>query len=142
MRLLDTYNIPIEGKNITILGRSNIVGRPLSAMMLNRNATVTICHSKTPTPAMKQYCLFSDIVISATGVPNLVTRDMVTQNTVVVDAGINRTSEGKLCGDVDFINVAPICSYITPVPKGVGPMTVAMLMENVIDYYENWYKER
>lgn len=142
MRLLNTYNIPLEGKNVTILGRSNIVGRPLFAMMMNQNATVTVCHSKTPANVMKQHCINADIIVSATGVPNLVTRDMVSQNAVVIDAGINYTAEGKLCGDVDFENVAPICSYITPVPKGVGPMTVAMLMENVIDYYENWYKER
>ena len=138
MRLLDTYNIPIEGKNVTILGRSNIVGRPLSAMMLNKNATVTVCHTNTPIFVMKQHCINADIIVSATGIPNLVTKDMVSQNAVVIDAGMNRNAEGKLCGDVDFENVAPICSYITPVPKGVGPMTVAMLMENVVVYYENF----
>lgn len=137
MRLLDVYNIPVEGKNVTILGRSNIVGRPLSAMMLNRNATVAICHSQTPANLMKQHCIDADIIVTATGIPNLVTRNMVSQNAVVIDAGINYNADGKLCGDVDFVNVAPICSYITPVPKGVGPMTVAMLMENVVDYYEN-----
>ena len=130
MRLLDEYNIEIEGKKVVIVGRSNIVGKPMAALMLNRNATVTICHSKTKN--LKEECLQADILIVAIGRPKFITADMVKEGAVVIDVGINRDENNELCGDVDFENVAPKCSFITPVPGGVGPMTVAMLMKNIV----------
>ena len=130
LKLLEYYNIPIEGKHAVIIGRSNIVGKPLAQCLLKENATVTICHSKTANlPEITQK---ADILISAVGKVNLVTEDMVKQDAVVIDVGINRDSNGKLKGDVDFDNVKEKTSYITPVPGGVGPMTIAMLMNNVI----------
>lgn len=129
IRLLDYYDIPIEGKHAVIVGRSELVGRPLSRMLMDRDATVTVCHSKTD--FLPSHTRHADIVISAVGKPNLITEDMVTPDVVVVDVGINRV-DGKLCGDVDYDKVSKIASYITPVPGGVGPMTVAMLMENTL----------
>ena len=129
-KMLEEYNIPIQGKNVVILGRSNIVGKPLIQCMLQKNATVTICHSKTEN--LKEITKNADILIAAIGKAKFVTEDMVKDNVVIIDVGINRTQEGKLVGDVDFENVKENASYITPVPGGVGPMTIAMLMANVI----------
>lgn len=130
MELLKYYNIDPTGKNCVVIGRSNIVGKPMSMLMLHANATVTVCHSKTNN--LKEITKTADILIAAIGRPLFVTADMVKPGAVVIDVGINRNSEGKLCGDVDFENVAPIASAITPVPGGVGPMTIAMLMQNTL----------
>ena len=130
IKLLEEYNIPIEGKNAVIVGRSNIVGKPMLHCLLNKNATVTICHSKTKN--LEEITRKADILIVAIGKTKFVTPDMVKPGAVVVDVGINRNEQGKVCGDVDFENVEKIASYITPVPGGVGPMTIAMLMTNVI----------
>ena len=130
IRMLEEYNIDIEGKRAVIIGRSNIVGKPLIQCLLNKNATVTVCHSKTQN--LKEITKEADILIAAIGKPKFVKEDMVKNGAVVIDVGINRNEEGKLVGDVDFKNVSKKASYITPVPGGVGPMTVAMLMENVI----------
>ena len=130
IKMLEAYNIPIEGKRAVVIGRSNIVGRPLVQCLLNKNATVTICHSKTQNIA--EVVREADIVIAALGKPKFVTEDMVKEGAVVIDVGINRNEEGKLVGDVDFENVEKKASYITPVPGGVGPMTIAMLMNNVV----------
>ncbi len=130
MKIFEEYNIDLSGKNVVILGRSNIVGKPLIHCCLNRNATVTTCHSKTQN--IKEITLKADILISAIGKANFVTADMVKENAVVIDVGINRLENGKITGDVDFDNVKEKASYITPVPGGVGPMTIAMLMNNVI----------
>lgn len=130
MKMFEEYNIDLTGKNLVILGRSNIVGKPLLQCCLNKNATVTICHSKTQN--IKEITKNADIVISAIGKAKFVTKDMVKEGAVVIDVGINRDENGKMVGDVDFENVEPVASYITPVPGGVGPMTIAMLMNNVI----------
>ena len=130
IKMLEAYNIPIEGKRAVVIGRSNIVGRPLVQCLLNKNATVTICHSKTQNIA--EVVREADIVIAALGKPKFVTEDMVKEGAVVIDVGINRNEEGKLVGDVDFENVEKKASYITPVPGGVGPMTIAMIMNNVV----------
>ena len=130
MELLKYYNVDPTGKNCVVIGRSNIVGKPMSMLMLHANATVTVCHSKTNN--LKEITKTADILIAAIGRPLFVTADMVKPGAVVIDVGINRNSEGKLCGDVDFENVAPIASAITPVPGGVGPMTIAMLMQNTL----------
>lgn len=129
MKLLDEYKIDLKGANVVILGRSNIVGKPLAQCLLNQDATVTICHSKTKN--IKEITKNADIVISAIGKPKFVKADMIKQNAVVIDVGINRTEEG-LVGDVDFEEVSQKASYITPVPGGVGPMTIAMLLNNVV----------
>ena len=130
MKMFDAYNIDLTGKNVTILGRSNIVGKPLIQCCLNKNATVTVCHSKTKD--LKEHTQKADVVIAAIGKSKFVTADMIKQGAVVIDVGINRSEDGKLTGDVDFENVSEKASYITPVPGGVGPMTIAMLMNNVI----------
>ena len=130
VRMLEEYNIPVEGKNAVVIGRSNIVGKPLSQCLLNKNATVTVCHSRTKD--IKNVTKNADILISAVGKLNMVTEDMVKDGAVVIDVGMNRKENGKLAGDVDFENVKEKTSYITPVPGGVGPMTIAMLMNNVI----------
>ena len=130
VRMLEEYNIPVEGKNAVVIGRSNIVGKPLSQCLLNKNATVTVCHSRTKD--IKNITKNADILISAVGKLNMVTEDMVKEGAVVIDVGMNRKENGKLAGDVDFENVKEKTSYITPVPGGVGPMTIAMLMNNVI----------
>ena len=130
IKMFEEYNINLEGKNVVILGRSNIVGKPLLQCCLNKNATVTICHSKTKD--LKNITKNADILISAIGKSKFVTKEMVKKDAVVIDVGINRDENGKLTGDVDFENVKDIASYITPVPGGVGPMTITMLMNNVI----------
>ena len=130
IKMFEEYNIDLTGKNVVILGRSNIVGKPLIHCCLNKNATVTTCHSKTQN--IKEIASKADILISAIGKANFVTADMVKENAVVIDVGINRLDDGKITGDIDFENVKEKASYITPVPGGVGPMTIAMLMNNVI----------
>lgn len=118
----------IEGKNCVIIGRSNIVGKPVAMLLMQENGTVTICHSKTKDLA--GVCRGADIIVSATGKVNTVTADMVKEGAIIIDVGMNRNAEGKLCGDVDFENVKEVAGAITPVPGGVGPMTIAMLMKN------------
>lgn len=130
MRLLDESGVEIEGKNCVVIGRSNIVGKPMAMLLLHRNATVTICHSKTQN--LSEITAQADILVAAVGRANFVTPDMVKPGAVVIDVGMNRPADGKLCGDVDFAAVSPKCSYITPVPGGVGPMTIAMLMANTV----------
>ena len=133
--LLKYYNIEISGKNAVVIGRSNIVGKPAGLLLLQNNATVTVCHSKTKD--LSFYTKNADIIVVAVGRAKFLTADMVKDGAVVVDAGINRLENGKICGDVDFENVAPKCSYITPVPGGVGPMTIAMLMKNTLESFKN-----
>lgn len=130
IKMLEAYNIPIEGKHAVVIGRSNIVGKPLSQCLLNKHATVTVCHSRTSNIA--EITRTADILISAVGKINMVTENMVKDGAVVIDVGMNVNDEGKLVGDVDFEKVKEKASYITPVPGGVGPMTIAMLMNNVI----------
>ena len=130
MKMFEAYNIDLEGKNAVVIGRSNIVGKPMSHCLLNKNATVTICHSRTKNLA--EITKRADILVAAIGKAEFVKADMVKEGVVVIDVGINRTEEGKLKGDVDFENVSKKASYITPVPGGVGPMTIAMLMNNVV----------
>lgn len=130
MKMFEEYEIDLTGKDVVILGRSNIVGKPLIQCCLQKNATVTVCHSKTQN--LKEYTKRADIIIAAIGQSKFVTEDMVKEGAVVIDVGINRGEDGKLAGDVDFENVEKKASYITPVPGGVGPMTIAMLMNNVI----------
>lgn len=133
IKLLENYNIEIEGKEVVIVGRGMIVGKPLMMALLNKNATVTMAHSKTV--FLKEICKRADILISAVGKPNLIGEEFVKDGAVVVDVGINKV-DGKLCGDVDFSRVMEKCSYITPVPGGVGPMTIAMLLSNTYDAYK------
>ena len=128
--MLEYENIDIEGKNCVVIGRSNIVGKPMSMLLLHKNGTVTICHSKTKN--LKEVCASADILVAAVGRANFVTADMVKDGAVVIDVGINRLDSGKLCGDVNFAEVEPKASYITPVPGGVGPMTIATLMKNTL----------
>lgn len=130
MELLQSANIEISGKNCVVIGRSNIVGKPMAMLLLHQNGTVTICHSKTKNLA--DVCRGADILVAAVGIPKFVKADMVKPGAVVIDVGMNRDENGKLCGDVDFAQVEPVASYITPVPGGVGPMTIAMLMKNTI----------
>ena len=127
IKMLKSQNIELSGKNAVVIGRSNIVGKPMALLLLQENCTVTICHSKTQN--LKDVCKNADILIAAIGRPEFVTADMVKEGAVVIDVGINRTDKG-LVGDVDFANVKDIASYISPVPGGVGPMTIAMLLEN------------
>ena len=139
VKIIEEYNIETEGKNVVIVGRSNIVGKPLIQCMLQKNATVTVCHSKTRN--LEEFTKKADILIVAIGKQKFITENMVKEGVVVIDIGINRNEEGKLVGDVDFDNVSKKASYITPVPGGVGPMTVAMLMENVVEAAkQNKYK--
>lgn len=133
IRLLNEYKINIEGKHVVIVGRSNIVGKPLAHMLLEKNATVTVCHSKTQNLA--GITKTADILISATGQPNLITAQMVKPNAVVIDVGVSRNEEGKIAGDVDFPAVSQIAGAITPNPGGVGPMTIASLLENTLRLY-------
>lgn len=130
MKMLEREGISLKGKNAVVLGRSNIVGKPMAMLLLNADATVTVCHSKTQN--LKEICANADILVAAIGKPQLVTADMVKDGAVVVDVGINRDANGKLCGDVDFESVKDKCSFITPVPGGVGPMTITMLMYNTV----------
>lgn len=140
MKMLEEYNIDLNGKHVVILGRSNIVGKPLIQCCLQKNATVTICHSKTQ--KLEEITKQADVLISAIGQPEFVKTDMIKDKAVVIDVGINRNKEGKLVGDVDFENVKEKASYITPVPGGVGPMTIAMLMNNVIKAAEEQTKKK
>ena len=135
IELLDYYKIPLEGKNCVIVGRSNIVGKPMAALLLERNATVTVCHSRTKNLA--SFTKNADVIVAAVGRANFITADMVKDGAVVVDVGINRLENGKLCGDVDFENVKEKASFITPVPGGCGPMTIAVLMKNTLVAYKN-----
>lgn len=129
VKLLEEYNIELEGKEVVVIGRSNIVGKPISLLLLHRNATVTICHSKTRN--LKEHTKRADIIIAAIGKAGFLTGDMVSDGVVIIDVGINRV-DGKIVGDVDFESVKDKVSYITPVPGGVGPMTITMLMENTL----------
>ena len=130
MEMLAYENIDIEGKTCVVIGRSNIVGKPMSMLLLHKNGTVTICHSRTKN--LKEVCASADILVAAVGKANFVTADMVKDGAVVIDVGINRLDNGKLCGDVNFAEVEPKASYISPVPGGVGPMTIATLMKNTL----------
>ena len=130
MEMLHSYDIPVSGKNCVVIGRSNIVGKPMGMLLLHENGTVTICHSRTQNLA--EVCARADILVAAVGKPKFVTADMVKEDAVVIDVGMDRDENGKLCGDVDFENVKDKCSYITPVPGGVGPMTIATLMKNTL----------
>lgn len=130
MEMLKYENIEIEGKECVVIGRSNIVGKPMSMLLLHKNGTVTVCHSRTKN--LKEVCKRADILVAAVGRANFVTADMVKEGAVVIDVGINRLENGKLCGDVNFAEVEPIASHITPVPGGVGPMTIATLMKNTL----------
>lgn len=132
MELLKQYNVKLEGKNVCIVGRSNLVGKPLIQLFLQKNATVSICHSKSLD--IKKYTKMADILVVAAGHPNLITKDMVKEDAVVIDVGINKENN-VLCGDVDFKRVSDKASLITPVPGGVGPMTVACLLKNVVKAY-------
>ena len=131
IQLLKRSGIEIEGKECVVLGRSNIVGKPMALLLLRENGTVTICHSKTKD--LKEVTKRADILIVAVGRPKMVTADYVKEGAVVIDVGIHRMENQKLCGDVDFDSVEPVASYITPVPGGVGPMTIAMLMNNCVE---------
>lgn len=129
MEMLEYYGIAVEGKDCVVIGRSNIVGKPMSMLLLHKNGTVTVCHSRTNNLA--DICKKADILVAAVGRANFVTADMVKEGAVVIDVGMNRV-DGKLCGDVDYAAVEPKASYITPVPGGVGPMTISMLMKNTL----------
>ena len=130
MRLIESTGVDISGKHCVVIGRSNIVGKPQAMLLLQKNGTVTICHSKTQN--LKEICQSADILVAAVGRPNFVTGDMVKEGAVVIDVGINRLDNGKLCGDVEFESAEKKAAYITPVPGGVGPMTIAMLMKNTL----------
>lgn len=130
MRLIESTSYDVSGKDCVIIGRSNIVGKPMAMLMLHKNATVTICHSRTKN--IEEKIKKADIVIAAVGIPKFVKGDMVKEGALVIDVGINRMSDGKLCGDVDFDEVSKKASFITPVPGGVGPMTISMLMQNTL----------
>ena len=135
MEMLDEYAVPIRGKRCVVLGRSNIVGKPMAALLTQRDGTVTVCHSRTED--MAHYTREADLLVSAVGKTKLVTPDMVKAGAVVIDVAMNRDENGRLCGDVDFAAVEPKASYITPVPGGVGPMTRAMLMRNILTAAQN-----
>ena len=130
MEMLHSYSIPVEGKECVVIGRSNIVGKPMAMLLLHENGTVTITHSRTKN--LKEVTKRADILVAAIGKPKFVTADMVKEGAVVIDVGMDRDENGKLCGDVDFENVKEKCSAITPVPGGVGPMTIAVLMKNTL----------
>lgn len=130
MEMIKSTGVSIAGKECVVVGRSNIVGKPMSMLLLHQSGTVTICHSKTKD--LKETCKRADILVAAVGVPNLITADMVKEGAVVIDVGMNRLDNGKLCGDVDFENVKEVAGYITPVPGGVGLMTRAMLLQNTL----------
>lgn len=130
MKMLEREGIDLKGKNAVVIGRSNIVGKPMAMLLLNADATVTVCHSKTRN--LKEICSAADVLVAAIGRAKFVTADMVKEGAVVIDVGMDRDENGKLCGDVHFENVKDKCSYITPVPGGVGPMTITMLLYNTI----------
>ncbi len=135
MKLLDYYDIPLEGKNAVVIGRSNLVGKPMAQLLLDRNCTVTLCHSRTRNLA--DITRGADIVVVAIGKAKFLKADMVGEGATVIDVGMDRDENGKLCGDVDFADVADKCAYITPVPGGVGPMTVTMLLANTVQAYKS-----
>ena len=130
MDLIDSTGVSVDGKNCVVIGRSNIVGKPMAMLLLHRNGTVTICHSHTKN--LREICSQADILVAAVGKAGFVTADMVKEGAVVIDVGMNRNAEGKLCGDVDFEAVEKKAGYITPVPGGIGPMTIATLMRNTL----------
>lgn len=130
MQMLKREGIETRGKNAVVVGRSNIVGKPMAMLLLNADATITVCHSKTVN--LKEKCLQADILVAAIGRAKFITADMIKEGAVVIDVGMNRDENGKLCGDVDFASVKDKCSYITPVPGGVGPMTITMLLYNTL----------
>ena len=132
MNLIDNYNIELKGLNCTVIGRSLIVGLPIAKLLIDRNATVTTCHRHTSN--LKEHTINADLIVVATGQVNLITADMVKEGVIIIDVGINRIGK-KICGDVDFDNVSKKASYITPVPGGVGPMTISALLENVFEVY-------
>ena len=134
MKMLESIGYDLKGKHAVVIGRSNIVGKPMAMMLLQQNATVTICHSATPD--LKAMTLQADVIVAAVGKRNVLTADMVKPGAVVLDVGMNRNDEGKLCGDVDFDGVEKVASYITPVPGGVGPMTITMLLVNTLEAAE------
>ena len=134
MKMLESINYDLRGKHAVVIGRSNIVGKPMALMLLQKNATVTICHSATRD--LKAQTLQADVIVAAVGKRNVLTADMVKPGAVVIDVGMNRNDEGKLCGDVDFAGVKEVAGWITPVPGGVGPMTITMLMVNTLESAE------
>ena len=134
MKMLESIGFDLRGKHAVVIGRSNIVGKPMALMLLAKNATVTVCHSATPD--LKAHTLLADVVVAAVGKRNVLTADMVKPGAVVLDVGMNRNGEGKLCGDVDFEGVKKVASHITPVPGGVGPMTITMLLVNTLEAAE------
>ena len=134
MKMLESIGYDLKGKHAVVIGRSNIVGKPMAMMLLQKNATVTICHSGTRN--LKDMTLQADVIVAAVGKRNVLTADMVKPGAVVLDVGMNRNDEGKLCGDVDFAGVKEVAGYITPVPGGVGPMTITMLMVNTLESAE------
>jgi len=135
MKMLESIGYDLRGKHAVVIGRSNIVGKPMAMMLLQKSATVTICHSATKD--LKAMTLQADVIVAAVGKRNVLTADMVKPGAVVLDVGMNRTDEGKLCGDVDYAGVAEVAGYITPVPGGVGPMTITMLLVNTLESAEN-----
>jgi len=134
MKMLESIGYELKGKHAVVIGRSNIVGKPMALMLLQKNATVTICHSATQN--LKAITLQADVIVAAVGKRNILTADMVKPGAVVLDVGMNRNEEGKLCGDVDFASVEQVAGYITPVPGGVGPMTITMLLVNTLEAAE------
>ena len=134
MKLIASTGVKLRGKHAVVIGRSNTVGKPMALMLLQENATVTICHSATPD--LKKHTLQADVVVAAVGRRNVLTPDMVKPGAVVIDVGMNRDDEGKLCGDVDFVGVQKVAAFITPVPGGVGPMTITMLLVNTLEAAE------
>jgi len=135
MKMLESIGYDLRGKHAVVIGRSNIVGKPMAMMLLQKSATVTICHSATKD--LKAMTLQADVIVAAVGKCNVLTADMVKPGAVVLDVGMNRNAEGKLCGDVDYAGVAQVAGYITPVPGGVGPMTITMLLVNTLESAEN-----
>ena len=131
MKLIESTGIDLRGKNAVVIGRSNTVGKPMAVMLLQKSATVTICHSATQD--LKSHTLRADVVVAAVGRRNVLTADMVKPGAVVIDVGMNRNEEGRLCGDVDFAGVRQVAGFITPVPGGVGPMTITMLLVNTLE---------
>ncbi len=140
MKMLESIGYDLKGKHAVVIGRSNIVGKPMALMLLQKNATVTICHSGTPD--LKAMTLQADVIVAAVGKRNVLTADMVKPGAVVLDVGMNRNEEGKLCGDVDFDGVKEVASYITPVPGGVGPMTITMLLVNTLESAQRALSEK
>ncbi len=134
MKMLESIHYELKGKHVVVIGRSNIVGKPVALMLLQKNATVTICHSATKD--LKAMTLLADVIVVAVGKRNVLTADMVSPGAIVIDVGMNRDEHGKLCGDVDFEGVRQVASYITPVPGGVGPMTITMLLVNTLEAAE------